>query len=238
MKMRNPKFISTGCEPLDMILGGGVRPGEVTLIYGVPGIGKTSLAMQCALKCAEKNLKSIFIDSEHTFSLNRLRQMAGNDLEKVSPLIFIFKPRNFREQSLIIENLENYNLRSVALIIVDTITSLYSVELGLTDKIFALNMKLDRQLAYLNEYARSYNTSVLLTSQVRSIARENTESGKVAPVAIRILKFWAQAIINLEVTSEPTIKKATLEMVTDHLDNITCSYSIDRSGIVKIKGEY
>ena len=238
MTVRNPEFLSTGCESLDRMLGGGIQRGEVTLIYGEPGTGKTSLATQCALRCARDGLKTIFIDSDNTFSLNRLAQMAGNELDKVSPLIFIFKPQSFHEQSLLIESLESYNLRSIVLIIVDTITSLYSAELGSTEKVFALNMKLNRQLAYLKELARSYNTSVLLISQVRSMVQGKPDEKKIEPVATRVLKFWAQDIINLEATSEPTIKEATLETSLNHGDNVTCFYSLDRSGLVNINREH
>ncbi|KAG1359571.1 putative DNA repair protein RAD51 [Cocos nucifera] len=43
------KHITTGCEDLDTILGGGIHCKEVTEVGGVPGIGKTQLGIQLAV---------------------------------------------------------------------------------------------------------------------------------------------------------------------------------------------
>ncbi len=40
--------ISTKIEELDRTLGGGIVPGQVTLIAGIPGIGKSTLLLQIA----------------------------------------------------------------------------------------------------------------------------------------------------------------------------------------------
>lgn len=44
--------MATGFVPLDKTLGGGVRPGELTLIGGAQGTGKTTMAMQMARNMA------------------------------------------------------------------------------------------------------------------------------------------------------------------------------------------
>ena len=80
MAVRDLEFLPTGCEPLDRILGGGIRYGEVTLVYGEPRIGKTSLAVQCAFLCARVCLKTIFIDSDNTFSPYRLEPVSYTHL--------------------------------------------------------------------------------------------------------------------------------------------------------------
>jgi len=43
---------STGFAEFDRVLGGGVVPGSVTLIGGEPGIGKSTLLLQCAAALA------------------------------------------------------------------------------------------------------------------------------------------------------------------------------------------
>ncbi len=55
MRIAVIQTIQTGCECLDNYLGGGISPGNITLIYGEPETGKTTLAMQCAMNCALKN---------------------------------------------------------------------------------------------------------------------------------------------------------------------------------------
>lgn len=48
--------IETGIGELSQVLGGGIVPGSVILIGGDPGIGKSTLLLQTALKIAEKGI--------------------------------------------------------------------------------------------------------------------------------------------------------------------------------------
>lgn len=43
---------STGFSEFDRVLGGGIVPGELVLISGDPGIGKSTLLLQCAMRIA------------------------------------------------------------------------------------------------------------------------------------------------------------------------------------------
>ncbi len=55
-----PKESQTGCEGLDMLLGGGLTAGTNTLIAGPSGIGKTTLAVRCVLSALERGEKASF----------------------------------------------------------------------------------------------------------------------------------------------------------------------------------
>ena len=48
-----PRFKS-GDKELDTVLGGGLVPGSVTLLGGEPGIGKSTLLLQLALRIKKK----------------------------------------------------------------------------------------------------------------------------------------------------------------------------------------
>ncbi len=76
--------LSTGCAGLDELLGGGVEPGVLTLVYGEPGSGKTSLALQLSREVLNNGGKSVlFIDTEG-LSMERLKQVCGDEaLEKL-----------------------------------------------------------------------------------------------------------------------------------------------------------
>ncbi|XP_014271069.1 DNA repair protein RAD51 homolog 3 isoform X2 [Halyomorpha halys] len=75
--------IPTFSESLDKILGGGVQVGSLLQICGPPGSGKTQLVLQLCvnvqLPCALGGLESesVFIDTESTFSVDRLREIAS-----------------------------------------------------------------------------------------------------------------------------------------------------------------
>lgn len=51
----------TGIEGLDSILGGGFPRGSLVLVTGVPGVGKTSLALEFALRGASMGEKSLVL---------------------------------------------------------------------------------------------------------------------------------------------------------------------------------
>lgn len=55
----------TGFEPLDTVLGGGVRPGELTLVGGMPGVGKTILTLQWARNLARDGGTVYYVCYEH-----------------------------------------------------------------------------------------------------------------------------------------------------------------------------
>ncbi|NQU23205.1 MAG: recombinase RecA, partial [Candidatus Nealsonbacteria bacterium] len=46
--MTNHPRQSTGIDPLDELLGGGLLPGTLTVVIGSTGIGKTQLGLQFA----------------------------------------------------------------------------------------------------------------------------------------------------------------------------------------------
>ena len=64
--------LSTGMHELDRVLGGGLVPGSFVLLAGDPGIGKSTLALQCAALLHEQ--KVLYVSGEE--SLGQVRQRA------------------------------------------------------------------------------------------------------------------------------------------------------------------
>jgi replicative DNA helicase len=67
--------IPLGLAPLDRMLGGGIRPGELMLIGGAQGTGKTTLALQMARNIAASGQAYVlYVNFEHDDAdmLNRL----------------------------------------------------------------------------------------------------------------------------------------------------------------------
>ena len=65
--------ISTGLAPLDRVLGGGVVPGMGVLIGGDPGIGKSTLLLQCAAGLARNVDRVLYVTGEESGSQIALR---------------------------------------------------------------------------------------------------------------------------------------------------------------------
>ena len=58
-------IIPTGFQPLDKILDGGLRTRDLILVGGVPGVGKTVLALQLARNAAADGFKVAYVCYEH-----------------------------------------------------------------------------------------------------------------------------------------------------------------------------
>jgi len=204
-----PSLIPTGCISLDKLLGGGFPTEAVSLVYGEAETGKTSLAVQCAVNCARRGIKSLFIDTDGTFSYERLSQIAEYDYEKISPLMIIMRPTTFQEQSRAIDHLEKVITNKFGLIVVDTVTSLYRVEFDDTEETYAANRELNRQLAVLTQIAKTCGVAVLVISQVRSVPFGETVEMK--PVATRVLNYWSDIILDMKQTGQTRVIKVLRE---------------------------
>ena len=224
--------ITTGCKCIDTSIGGGISPETVTLIYGEPETGKTTLAMQCAFNCAIQNLKVLFIDCDNSFYTKRLSQISKDRFDEVAERIILVKPKNFMEQTALIDQINEYASKNVGLVIVDTFTSLYGAkvsEASVKSKTFGVNRELNRQLAILAQTTKIKKIPVIITSQVRSVF--NDQNISIRPVATRVLKFWADTIITLKPTNNPQTIKAVVEKARRIEEEVTCYVQIGEAGI-------
>jgi DNA repair protein RadB len=222
--------IPTDCRAIDRILEGGIPQESISLIYGEAEMGKTTLAMQCAINCAKQGYKTLFIDCDGTFSSRRLAQLASEKFKETAELIILMKPNDFREQTLIIDHLTDYVTKNLGLLIIDTITSLYRLKIAESPKkAFELNRELNRQVAVLAQIAKTQKIAALTISQVHGVF--NGDYSSVEPVATRVLKFWADTIIVLKPTENPQIIKAILEKSSKKLQPLTYHLRIEENGI-------
>lgn len=191
---------------MDRTLGGGIPRGHLTLVYGEAGSGKTTLALQTAVRAASKGFKTIYIDSDERLSPIRLLQVAEELNRERLQGVLVLKPGSFNEQTYLLERLERYMSRGVSLVVLDSATRLYRVELSRVRDPFGLNRELNRQMAYLSKLAKSFNLAVMLTSQVRALQGRSIE-----PVAYRVLRFWSSVILQMKLTGKPDLRHLTVE---------------------------
>jgi DNA repair protein RadA/Sms len=63
----------TGVGELDRVLGGGLVPGAVLLLAGEPGVGKSTLLLEAAARCARPGAPSLVVTGEESAAQVRLR---------------------------------------------------------------------------------------------------------------------------------------------------------------------
>src|SRR3990172_8599658 len=93
--------VPTGCHALDDLLGGGVESGCLPLLYGEAGSGKTNVCLQVARNVARTEKRVVYVDTEGV-SLERLRQMCGDDFDAVVARILFSEPYSNEEQEKLI----------------------------------------------------------------------------------------------------------------------------------------
>ena len=110
------RFTSLDKE-LDMVLGGGIVPGSLTLIGGSPGVGKSTLLLKVGANIASSGKNVLYVTGEESAGQIKLR---ANRLASNQPSLYLLS--EIRLEQVLIE-LEH---RSYDFLIIDSIQTLYS----------------------------------------------------------------------------------------------------------------
>ncbi len=183
------KLVSTGIRIIDDLLKGGLIRGTITTIYGESATGKTNICMISALHNA-KTKKIIYIDSEGNASKTRLLQLASS--RKILDNILFLKPTTFQEQIEIFNKLKDMLNDTIGMVIADSISMLYRVELS-NKELFKANQELGKQLSYLLEIARKRHIPCIATAQVYN----DFDAKNLKIVGGEIIKYASKVIIKL-----------------------------------------
>ena len=194
LQLNSTKKLGTGCDPLDKLLGGGLRSGEVLLVFGERGTAKTALIFQTMVNAASRGLKSMMIYSEGRVPLQRLKEIAHPRWFTLSELMWIVEVKDFKEQDLLVENIEQQMPPKADLLVIDSITARYRAALGEHEENISINKSLNRELALIKDLCRRTGLTVMMTSEVT--AKLNGKG--VQPVASSILTYWADRVLRLE----------------------------------------
>ncbi len=168
--------ITTSSKKLDELLGGGVETQALTEFFGKFSSGKSQVAFQLSVNVQlpkEKgglDGKVVFIDTEGTFSAERIKQMAeaqGMDAKQVLENIFHIRAEDSEHQIVIVEKLDSLIEReNVKLIVVDSLTSHFRAEYAGRGSLGERQQKLNRHVHKLQKLADKYNLAVYFTNQV------------------------------------------------------------------------
>src|SRR3989344_8843234 len=100
--------ISTGSYDFNKWLYGGYECDTVTMIAGPPGSGKTNFAILVACSQAKNGNKVIFVDTEGGFSVDRVKQIVGENYKNILEKILLFNTVSFEDQKDFFEEYIRY----------------------------------------------------------------------------------------------------------------------------------
>jgi DNA repair protein RadB len=212
---------------IDSIIGGGIEKGSITQFYGPPGSGKTNIALKMLVQCAKNGKKAVFVDTEGGLSIERMKQIAGDQFDDIASNIIVLEPTTFEEQDEAIKKIE-YSIKSgeesIDLIILDSAVALYRLKEGGQTEI---NRDLSKQMGLLSMIARKYDIAVVITNHIYSIF---DEEGAIEPVGGTILKYWSKIIIEL-VKDENGERFAILKRHRSKPDGLKVKFEIVNNGL-------
>ena len=192
--------ISTGFSEFDRVLGGGIVAGSIVLISGDPGIGKSTLLLQCAMKIAEVSKVSkgskvskvalnkprtldtsdpsvLYVSGEESAQQVKIR---ADRIGKIPNSLYILPETDVDVVVAASEKLKPQ------LMIIDSVQTLTSLKLsGSAGSVGQL-----RECSQiLQRHAKSTNTSIFVVGHV-------TKEGSIA--GPKVLEHLVDAVLNLE----------------------------------------
>jgi DNA repair protein RadB len=215
---------TSGNGALDALLGGGLEVRTVTQFYGEPASGKSTLCAIAAVATLRAGHAVVYIDSEG-FSIERFRQIAGADTEKIADRLFLFEPIDFEHQGAMIAEAEKVlKAHKPGLLVMDSATALYRTDL---EKGRDAMQALTRQMIHLLGYAKRYGIPVIITNQVYMDTVKNTYFG----LGGTALEHLSKVIVRLEKTDSPGIRRARLVKHRSRPEGASFDYEIVEDGI-------
>ena len=223
----NGEAISTGCPPVDELLGGGFERGTVTQLYGPPASGKTNLALSGAIEAAAEGGTAVYIDTEGV-SVDRFEQLLTarvDDVESVASRIVLEDALDFEEQAEAVRDAEEFAPRA-DLIALDSATGFYRLERGEDAAEGDALRAVTRQITHLLSLARKHDLAVVVTNQVFA----DPDSDRTRPLGGNTLEHWTGAVIRIE-RFRGGNRRATLEKHRSKPAGETVTFRITGGGL-------
>ena len=199
---------STGIASVDRLLGGGLETDCVTEVYGEGGSGKTLFCLQVAHRVSLDNRWVFYIDTEGV-SVDRLRAVAGTDLDRLLKRWLLSTPKDLAEQGRAVAtacSLARDGQRPVGLIVVDSGTFYYRLSLSGEDEDDA-RQSLSLAVADLVATALRAHLPVLFTNQVW----RNMRDGTLEPLGGSFLNHAAKTILRFDRLAGPLRRVALVK---------------------------
>jgi len=118
---KEEEFISTGVDTLDDLFGGGINPGSMYVMWGLPGCGKSTLVFQIMRQFCEQGIRVAFIDVEKAFNKNQQESFCLREFVENGTLLHLTAD-NYSQADAITTAISKDG--SIKLVVVDSETQL------------------------------------------------------------------------------------------------------------------
>jgi len=220
LKMRqNVLRLTMGSEALDKIVDGGLETQTITEFYGEYGSGKSQICHQLCVNVqlpperGGLNGAALYVDTENTFRLERIVQMAkhvGLEPEQVVKNIIYAEAYTSDHQMFLLENADEViKANNVKLIIVDSLTAHFRSEYIGREMLAPRQQRLNKHMHKLIGLARAFNAVAVVTNQV--MAKPDVFFGdSVYPIGGHIVGHTSHTRLYLRKASRGPVRIARL----------------------------
>ncbi len=170
---------------LDMVLGGGIVPGSLTLIGGSPGVGKSTLLLKVGGDIASSGKNVLYVTGEESASQVKLR---ANRLNANKDSLYLLSEIRLSQVLFELED-RNYDF-----LIIDSIQTLYSEEITSAPG----SVTQVRQITFeLMRIAKEKNIAIFIIGHI-------TKEGSIA--GPRILEHMVDTVLYFEGDSSQELR--------------------------------
>ena len=168
-------MIKTRLKKLDQFLGGGIRDGLITSISGQSATGKTQLVFQICVNALHGGKDILFQDTTGEFRPERLVEMM--QLQKINQsLLDKIKVGRITNTAQQIQYLSKASLKNYSLIIVDSVTDLFSFEYSKKEQSLEKHISFMKYMHDLSNIAIHDKIPIIVTNIVRTINKHEKEN--------------------------------------------------------------
>ncbi|QIR76931.1 DNA repair protein RadA [Sulfurospirillum diekertiae] len=168
---------SSGDKELDLVLGGGIVQGSLTLIGGSPGVGKSTLLLKIAGNLAKEGKKVLYVSGEESSSQIKLR---ANRVDSNYPNLYLLSEIRL---DTIFKELDTH---SFEVLIIDSIQTIYSEKVasapGSVSQVREITFELMR-------YGKDKNIAIFIIGHI-------TKEGSIA--GPRVLEHMVDTVLYFE----------------------------------------
>jgi len=208
--------LTTGSKALDALVGGGLETQSITEFFGEFGSGKSQICHQLAINVqlpTERgglNGSALYIDTENTFRIERIEQMAkhlGLDFDKVAERIIYSEAYNSDHQMLLLDKADRIiKENNVKLIIIDSLTAHFRSEYAGREMLPERQQKLNKHMHKLIRLARAFNAVAVVTNQVMARPDEFFAPTAVSPVGGHIVGHTSHTRLFIRKTAGKNVR--------------------------------